>query len=91
MDDMNELKLKLIQKIIGVDDIRILIKIEENLSEFQQHTKQNLVNEDVAIYQSKIHFTQHQIQMLEEAEKDIENGNFHSDEEVRKMTKEWLK
>lgn len=88
---MNEYKLRLIQKIIRIDDIKVLLKIEEYISEFEKNNIKNIVSDNTAIYQSKIHFTNEQLKMIEEAEQDIENGDFYTDEEVRKMTKEWLK
>lgn len=88
---MNEYKLKLIQKIIRINDIKILLKIEDYISEFEKKDIKNIVNDDTAIYQSKIHFTNEQLKMIKEAEQDIENGDFYTDEEVRKMTEEWLK
>lgn len=91
MENMNEYKLKLIQKIIRINDIKILLKIEEYISEFEKNYAKNFVSEDTVIYQSKIHFTNEQLKMIKEAEQDIENGNFYTDEEVRKMTEEWLK
>lgn len=88
---MNETKLKLIQKIIRINDVKILLKIEEYISEFEKNNIKNIVSDDIAAYQSKINFSEEQIKMIREAEKDIENGNFYSNEEVKKMTKEWLK
>lgn len=88
---MNEYKLKLIQKIIRINDIKILLKIEEYISEFEKNNIKNVVSEDTVVYHSKIHFTNEQLKMIQEAEQDIENGNFYTDEEVRKMTEEWLK
>lgn len=88
---MNEYKLRLIQKIIRIDDIKVLLKIEEYISEFEKKNIKNIVSDNTAIYQSKIHFTNEQLKMIEEAEQDIENGDFYTDEEVRKMTEEWLK
>lgn len=88
---MNEQKLKLIQKIVRIDDIQVLLKIEDYISEFEKKDIKNIVSDDTAIYQSKIHFTNEQLKMIKEAEQDIENGDFYTNEEVRKMTKEWLK
>lgn len=88
---MNEQKLKLIQKIIRIDNIQVLLKIEEYISEFGKNGTKNIVSDDTAIYQSKIHFTNEQLKMIKEAEQDIENGDFYTDEEVKKMTEEWLK
>lgn len=88
---MNEQKLKLIQKIIRIDNIQVLLKIEEYIAEFEKNDTKNIVSDDTAIYQSKIHFTNEQLKMIKEAEQDIENGDFYTDEEVKKMTEEWLK
>lgn len=91
MENMNEQKLKLIQKIIRIDNIQVLLKIEDYISEFEKKDIKNIVSDDTAIYQSKIHFTNEQLKMIKEAEQDIENGDFYTDEEVKKMTEEWLK
>ena len=91
MENMNAIKLRLIQKIIRIDDITVLLKIEEYISEFKKNKIKNIVSDDTAIYQSKIHFTNEQLKLIKEAEQDIESGNFYTDEEVRKMTEEWLK
>ncbi|OBW40106.1 hypothetical protein AB670_03573 [Chryseobacterium sp. MOF25P] len=91
MENMNEQKLKLIQKIIRIDNIQVLLKIEEYIAEFEKNDTKNIVSDDTAIYQSKIHFTNEQLKMIKEAEQDIENGDFYTDEEVKKMTEEWLK
>ncbi|WP_279195590.1 hypothetical protein [Chryseobacterium indoltheticum] len=91
MENMNAIKLRLIQKIIRIDDITVLLKIEEYISEFEKNSIKNIVSDDTAIYPSKIHFTNEQLKLIKEAEQDIESGNFYTDEEVRKMTEEWLK
>jgi len=91
MENINDRKLKVIQKISQIDDIQFLLKIEEFISAFKQNNVKNIVSEDIAIYQSKITFTDEQLKMIQAAEQDIEDGNFYTDEQVRKMTEEWLK
>lgn len=91
MENINDRKLKVIQKISQIDDIQFLLKIEEFISAFKQNNVKNIVSEDIAIYQSKITFTDDQLKMIQAAEQDIEDGNFYTDEQVRKMTEEWLK
>lgn len=91
MENINDIKIKLIQRIIKIDDLQILLKLQEYILDFKNTQNDNLVKENTAIYQSRINFTEEQIKILEEAEKDIENGNFSTDEEVKKITEEWLK
>ena len=58
MENMNAIKLRLIQKIIRIDDITVLLKIEEYISEFKKNKIKNIVSDDTAIYQSKIQIVQ---------------------------------
>ena len=90
MENLNELKLKIIQRLIKIDDIEILMIINEFISQYDSHNE-NIVSETKSIYHSKIKFSENQKQMLREAENDIKEGRFHTDDEVRKMTEEWLK
>lgn len=90
MENLNELKLKIIQRLIKIDDIEVLMKINDFISELEK-SSENLIEEGQAIYQSKIHFSDSQKRWLAEAENDINEGKFHTEEEVRKMTEEWLK
>lgn len=90
MENLNDLKLRIIQRLIKIDDIEILIKINEFISQYDSYNE-SVVNETTSIYNSKIKFSEGQKQMLREAENDIKEGRFHTDDEVRKMTEEWLK
>lgn len=90
MENLNELKLRIIQRLIKIDDIEILRKINEFISQYDSYNE-NTVHETQSIYHSKVKFSESQKQMLRDAENDIEEGRFHTDDEVRKMTEEWLK
>ena len=90
MENLNELKLRIIQRLIKIDDIEILMKINEFISQYDSYNE-DVVSETKSIYHSKIKFSESQKQMLREAENDIEEGRFHTDDKVRKMTEEWLK
>ncbi len=90
MESLNELKLRIIQRLIKIDDIEILMKINEYISQYDFYSE-NVVNETKSIYHSKIKFSESQKQTLREAENDIKEGRFYTDDEVRKMTEEWLK
>lgn len=90
MENLDELKLRIIQKLIATDNIEILKKIDEFMSEYDLDTD-NIVCETKSAYHSKIELTEQQKLMLLEAENDIKEGRFYTDDEVRKMTEEWLK
>ncbi len=91
MENLAKKKNDIIKFIIETEDNQVLDEIENVLSNYNLHYKKDVVNDASAIYTSKIYFSEEQKRMLEEAEKDIENGNCYTDEEVRKMTEEWLK
>lgn len=90
MENLDELKLRIIHKLIATEDIEILKKIDEFMSEYDLDTD-NIVNESKSAYHSKIQLTEQQKLMRIEAENDIKEGRFYTDDEVRKMTEEWLK
>lgn len=90
MENLDELKLRIIHKLIATEDIEILKKMDEFMSEYDLDTD-NIVNESKSAYHSKIQLTEQQKMMLIEAENDIKEGRFYTDDEVRKMTEEWLK
>jgi len=90
MENLDELKLRIIHKLIATEDIEILKKMDEFMSEYDLETDNN-VNGSKSAYHSKIQLTEQQKLMLIEAENDIKEGRFYTDDEVRKMTEEWLK
>ncbi|WP_379969449.1 hypothetical protein [Epilithonimonas sp. UC225_85] len=90
MENLDELKLRIIQRLNKIDDIDILMKINDFIFEFENF-KGNEVKEGQAMYGSKIYFSESQKRMLAEAENDIKEGRFHTYDEVRKMTEKWLR
>jgi hypothetical protein len=90
MENLNDLKLRILQRLIKIDDIEILTKINEFISQYDSYNE-SVVNETKSIYNSKIKFSEGQKKMLRDAENDIKEGRFHTGDEVRKMTEEWLK
>lgn len=91
MENLDEIKLKLIQKIIAVDDIDFMLKLQNVISGYPTAEEPVRLQETSPIYGSKIKLTDLQKEALRQAQEDIKRGNFYSDEEVRKMSEEWLK
>lgn len=74
---MTKLQELLIKKISSINDERILLEVNRIL--------ETGLGED--IYQ----LSDEQIAAVEEAEEQIRNSEFFTDEEVRKESEEWLK
>lgn len=91
MGNLAARKLKIIQNIINLDDAQILSEMEKLISDFLAQEGASSITEPPSVYHTKLKFTEYQKKMLKEAEDGIEKGNFYTDEEVRKMTEEWLK
>nr|WP_315252809.1 hypothetical protein [uncultured Flavobacterium sp.] len=86
----SDLKLKLIAQIIAIDDRILLDRIEETI-------KSNLlVNEPALTYEKiaseKIYvFNQWQQKRIDMALKQVENGEFLTEEEDKKEMERWFK
>ena len=91
MENLNDRKLKIIQDIIKLNDTNLLSEIEDLVVKFQIRENENSVKEMPTLYHSKLHLTKNQKKMLQEADDEIEKGNFTNHEDVQKMTAEWLK
>jgi hypothetical protein len=86
-----ELKLELIRKIININDLETLIKIEEILKNETNIT--NIVNEPATVYQKTEEvrvFNEWQQARIDKATKQYENGECISDEEAQKEITAWL-
>lgn len=86
-----ELKLELIRKIININDLEILIKIEEILKNVS--IKTNIVNEPSTVYKKTEEvrvFNEWQQARIDKATKQYENGECISDEEAQKEITAWL-
>ena len=86
----SDLKLKVIAQIIATNDISLLDRIEETI-------KSNLlVNEPVSTYEKtaseKIYiFSEWQQKRIDMALKQVENGEFLTEEEDKKEMERWFK
>jgi hypothetical protein len=88
-----ELKLEIIAKIIATDDVALLNKIQEIINEYESNS---LVNEPTSTYERE---TSEKIYVLNEwqqkridiALKQVENGEYISDEEAEKEMQIWFK
>ena len=71
-----EIKQKIVAHLDGINDTDLLVNVL------------NLVNGEG----QKVHyFTEEEHKLLDEAEREIEAGNFYTNDEVNKMADEWLK
>lgn len=77
MKTLEEIKTRLIDRIMLSENEKLLTAIEDILSATQNQEKMNLTSE--------------QIEMLMMSEKDIENNNLISEDELSKQDQEWMK
>ena len=102
MENLNDIKTKLIQKICESQDYYLLSSLLKN---FESKSK-NIVAEPESIYESERPMTEEEVdeyfkeevvvlppavmEMIKMAEDDIKNGRFYTEEEMDKMDEEWL-
>ena len=102
MENLNDIKIKLIQKICESQDYNLLSSLLKN---FENKSK-NIVAEPESIYESERPMTEEEVdeyfkeevvvlppavmEMIKMAEDDIKNGRFYTEEEMDKMDEEWL-
>ena len=102
MENLNDIKIKLIQKICESQDYYLLSSL---LKTFESKSK-NIVAEPESIYESERPMTEEEVdeyfkeevvvlppavmEMIKMAEDDIKNGRFYTEEEMDKMDEEWL-
>ena len=77
---ITELKSRITEKINHIDD-------EERLKEIDEMIDDEIILDKNGVY----HLSEEQIAEIEDSRKQIKNGQFLSDDEVRKRTEEWLK
>lgn len=103
MENLENLKQKSIGAIIECSDEKKLQKIWEIL----YSKNSNIVAESPSIYESEKPMTEQEVEdyfndevvelptaimeILKISEKQFENGEFHTEEEIDKMDEEWLK
>lgn len=103
MENMNDIKIKLIQKICESSNHYLLFSILKN---FDSNPK-NIVAEPEAIYESERPMTEEEVddyfkdeqiilpteilEILKISEEQIKNGQTFTNEEVKEYFEEWLK
>ena len=83
-----ELKLDIIAKIIATDDVALLNKIKEIIDSLDTNF---LINEPTTTYEKTRIFSAEEKRKINIALKQVENGEYISDEEAQKEIQEWLK
>ena len=82
-----ELKLEIIAQIIATDDLDLLIKIQEIITDYESNL---LVNEPTTTYERIRVFSAEEQRKINLAVQQYENGECISDEEAQKEIQEWL-
>jgi len=102
MENLNDIKTKLIQKICESQDYYLLSSLLKTF----ENKPVNTVKEPESIYESERPMTEEEVdeyfkeevvvlppavmEMIKMAEDDIKNGRFYTEEEMDKMDEEWL-
>lgn len=95
MENLNEIKLKLLQKICESEDFYLLSILLKKMDDKDI----NLIAEPASIYQNekpiieeeKTTLPDYVMKMIELGMDDMKNGRVYSEEEMDKMDEEWLK
>ena len=82
-----ELKLEIIARIIAINDVALLNKIQEIINDYKSNS---LVNEPTTTYEKIRVFSADEQQKINLAVQQYENGECISDEEAQKEIQEWL-
>lgn len=82
-----ELKLELIAKIIATDDVILLDKIKEIINSYELNS---LVQEPASTYEKVYVFNEWQQKRIDIALKQVENGEYISDEEAQIEIEKWF-
>ena len=82
-----ELKLEIIAQIIATDDLDLLIKIQEIITDYESNL---LVNEPTTTYERIRVFSAEEQRKINLAVQQYENDECISDEEAQKEIQEWL-
>jgi hypothetical protein len=91
--NLDELKLEIIGKIIATDDVVLLNKIQEIINDYETNS---VVNEPMATYKKttseKIYIlNEWQQKRIDIALKQVENGEYITEEEDQKEMQLWFK
>ena len=103
MDNLNDLKIKLIQKVCKSENFYLLSSFLKNL----ENQSINIVNEPNLLYKNENPMTDEEVEqyfkeeefvlspamkkMIESGIDDVKNGKIYTEEEIDKMDEEWLK
>lgn len=103
MENINELKIKLIQKICESENYYLLSSFLKNF----ENKPNNIVAEPQSVYESEKPMTEEEVEeyfkeekvilpdfvmkMIERGMEDVKNGRVYTEEEMDKMDEEWLK
>lgn len=83
-----ELKLEIIARIIDTDDVELLNKVKEIINSFDSDS---LVNEPPIAYEKVLIFNEWQQKRIDIALKQVENGEYLTEEEDAKEMQRWFK
>lgn len=103
MENINDIKIKLIQKVCESENYYILSNFLKNL----ENQSKDIVSEQDLLYKSEKPMTDQEVEeyfkeeeivlspaimkMIEPGMNDIKNGRVYTEEEIDKMDEEWLK
>ncbi|MCD9854846.1 hypothetical protein LUD75_09025 [Epilithonimonas sp. JDS] len=103
MENINDIKIKLIQKICESQNYYLLSSLLKNF----ESKSTNIVAEPESIYESERPMTEEEVdeyfkeekvvlpdyvlKMIEQGMDDVKNGRVYTEEEMDKMDEEWLK
>lgn len=82
-----ELKLEIIAKIIATDDEALLNKIQEIINDYESNSA---VNEPLTTYDRIRVFSEEEQRKINIALKQVENGEYISDEEAQIEIEKWF-
>ncbi|MCY0976630.1 hypothetical protein PGH12_05630 [Chryseobacterium wangxinyae] len=103
MENINDIKIKLIQKVCELENYYLLSSFLKNL----ENQSKDIVSEQDLLYKSEKPLTDEEVEeyfkedeivlpdyvmkMIERGMNDIKNGRVYTEEEIDKMDEEWLK
>jgi hypothetical protein len=90
--EISKIKIALIDKIIAIDDIKFLNKIQETIDGYESFSG---LNEPIATYEKVKHenirvFNEWEQKRIDRALEQYKNGECISDEEADKEIQKWL-
>lgn len=91
--EISKIKIALIDKIIAIDDIEFLNKIQETIDGYESFSR---LNEPNSTYEKVKHekirvFNEREQERIDRALKQVENGEYITDEEAQIEIEKWFK